>query len=68
MKHAVAHDARSMAVVSLSSLSKSEMYEYLDTPSITGDPAEEFDRKVAALADILNCTEEEATQIILHAL
>ena len=56
------------AVVSMSSLTKSERRIFDNVVSPYGNPAQVLDRKIEHLARILNCTEEEATSILLHNL
>ena len=49
-------------------LTKSEAVILLNAVSTYQNPERVFQRKVTALADILHCTEAEATHIILHNL
>jgi hypothetical protein len=37
-------------------------------PAQWGDPLRTLERKIRRLAEMLNCTEEEATQVFLHRL
>lgn len=55
-------------VLSMNQLSKKQSLELERIPSTWGNPAREFDRKVTHLSQLLNCSEEEATHIILHEL
>lgn len=54
-------------VINLSSLTKREQLTY-DNHTIDNNPSDLFDRKVEALAELLECSEAEATQIILKNL
>jgi hypothetical protein len=55
-------------LVHMSSLTRKEQL-YLDNAvSPYGQPEKVFNRKVEALASLLNCTEAEATHILLHNL
>lgn len=56
------------SIVSMSSLTKRERLTLENAVSPYGNPEQVFNRKVTALAHLLNCTEEEATSIILHSL
>lgn len=54
--------------VPLSQLTKHEQLRFENAVSNYGDPSQVFDRKITALAQILNCTEAEATHVLLHNL
>lgn len=68
MQLAKSHTAPETEVIPMSSLTKTERLRLDNVVSHYGNPSEVFDRKVRALSHILHCTEEEATQIILHNL
>ena len=55
-------------VLSMNQLSKKQALELERISSTWGNPAREFDRKVTHLAQLLSCSEEDATHIILHEL
>lgn len=55
-------------VVSMSSLTRSERRIFDNVVSPYGNPSQVLDRKIKHLARLLNCTEEEATSILLHNL
>lgn len=55
-------------VVNFSSLTKREQFKLAHAPSSLQDPAKVFDRKVEQLAELLGCTEAEATYELLHRL
>lgn len=52
----------------MSSLTKREQLILDNAASSWGDPHEALQRKIEALARLLNCTEEEATHELLHRL
>ena len=54
-------------VISMSSLTRQERLT-LENHTDLSTPAELFDRKVEALAELLDCSEAEATHILLHKL
>lgn len=55
-------------VIPMSSLTQSERLRLENIISPYGNPAQVLDRKIENLARLLNCTEEEATHILLHNL
>ena len=60
--------SQTVEFVPLSQLTKREQLRFENTVSNYGNPSQVFDRKITALAQILNCTEAEATHILLHNL
>ena len=52
----------------LSQLTKREQLVFENAVSSYGNPPDVLDRKVRALAQILNCTEADATKVLLHNL
>ena len=52
----------------MSSLTKREQLLLDNAVSSWGDPHKALQRKIEALARLLNCTEEEATYELLHRL
>lgn len=56
------------AVVPMSHLTKRERLTLDNAVSPYGNPEQVFNRKVTALAHLLNCTEDEATYVLLHNL
>lgn len=68
MQLAKSHTAPETEVVSMSSLTKTERLRLENVVSSYGNPSDVFDKKVRHLSHILNCTEEEATHILLHNL
>lgn len=55
-------------VINMSSLTKREQLLLDNAVSSWGDPHKALQRKIEALARLLNCTEEEATHELLHRL
>lgn len=55
-------------VLNFSSLTKREQLKLAHASSSMHDPSKVFDRKVEFLAELLNCTEAEATYELLHRL
>lgn len=57
-----------VTLIPMSALTKSERFRFENIPSPYGNPAKALERKIEHLARLLNCTEEEATHILLHNL
>jgi hypothetical protein len=55
-------------VINMSSLTKREQLLLDNAVSPWGDPHKALQRKIEALARLLNCSEEEATHELLHRL
>lgn len=55
-------------VINFSSLTKREQFKLAHASSSLHDPSKVFDRKVEFLAELLGCTEAEATYELLHRL
>lgn len=55
-------------VINMSSLTKREQLMLDNAISPWGDPHKALQRKIEALARLLDCTEEEATHELLHRL
>ena len=55
-------------VINMSSLTKREQLMLDNAVSPWGDPHEALQRKIEALARLLNCSEEDATYELLHRL
>lgn len=60
--------AQAIELVPLSQLTKREQLTFENAVSTYGNPSDVFDRKVRTLACILNCTEDDATHVLLHNL
>lgn len=56
------------AVVPMSHLTRHERLALDNAVSPFGNPEQVFNRKVSVLANLLHCTEDEATHILLHNL
>lgn len=54
--------------VPISLLTKNEQHLVESVRSSYGDPLRTLERKIRHLANVLNCTEEEATHAFLHNL
>lgn len=54
--------------VPISLLTKNEQYLVESVKASYGDPLRTLERKIRHLANVLNCTEEEATHAFLHNL
>lgn len=54
--------------LSMSLLSKNEQRVVESVRSTYGNPEKTLERKIIALARLLDCTEEEATHLFLHQL
>lgn len=59
--------ATAVEMIPLSSLTKKEQLQYINHTD-HANPEMEFDRKVEALAELLGCSEADATKIILNSL
>lgn len=59
---------QTVELIPMSSLTRREQLQLENAVSHYGNPSEVFDRKVAHLARILDCTESEATAVLLHNL
>lgn len=68
MNHARKPPQPSAEVFNMSSLTKREQLMLDNAVSPWGDPHKALQRKIEALARLLNCTEEEATHELLHRL
>lgn len=55
-------------VINMSSLTKREQLMLDNAVSPWGDPHKALQRKIEALARLLNCSEEDATYELLHRL
>ena len=60
--------AQTVELIPMSSLTRREQLQLDNAVSHYGNPADVFDRKVAHLARLLDCTESEATAVLLHNL
>ena len=68
MQIAKSHTVPETEVIPMSRLTKSEQLRLDNVVSPYGQPERVFEKKVRHLSHILNCTEEEATHILLHNL
>jgi hypothetical protein len=55
-------------LIPFSALTRQQAQRLENAVSRYGNPERVFQRKVEALAQLLDCTEEEATHVLLHSL